>query len=167
MSHPLDCNQKSLWHVHHVCDCFKFHSFGIWRSCEWKFWQKYFTWQSRLCFYCYFHIRVLFEGKLLKKFISFYNFIKNIALWKELWTGIGINTLDYHYDWLGWLLSNNFLLGKLGFFGSPYSSINYQSWNSQHHSLRINNTFLKNGFNGQNCAHKIIIIFANFSRWLI
>ena len=36
-------------------------------------------------------------------------FIENIALWKELWTGIGINTLDYHYDWLGWLLSNNFL----------------------------------------------------------
>lgn len=63
MSHPLDRYQKSLWHVHHVCYCFEFHSSGIRRSCERRVAKKCIPGKSRLRFHGYFYDGVHSESK--------------------------------------------------------------------------------------------------------
>ena len=61
--HSLDCDQESIWHVYHVCDCPQFHSSGFWRSCLRKIWKEQIFGICRLWFHCHLYIGMLFKGQ--------------------------------------------------------------------------------------------------------
>ena len=71
--HSLDCDQESVWHVYHVCDCPQFHCSGFWRSCLRKIWKEQIFGICRLWFHCHLYIGMLFKGQ-------FSPFIHSLAL---------------------------------------------------------------------------------------
>ena len=68
--HSLDCDQESVWHVYHVCDCPQFHCSGFWRSCLREIWKEQIFGICRLWFHCHLYIGMLFKGQFSYPFIQ-------------------------------------------------------------------------------------------------